>query len=82
MPYQLDERQFATSENYGGGEEDKHYLKVFNEDRQNRDLTLLVRDDEWKTHEGKDYLMYKASAVSITREDAVALAEWILERFK
>lgn len=82
MPYQLDEKQFGTNEDYGDGEEKKHYLKVFNEDKENRDLTLLVRDDDWQTHDGKDFLMYKAAAVSISREDALALAAWINERFK
>jgi hypothetical protein len=79
-----DEKKFLSSEldHYEAKERTGHYLKVFNGDEQDRDLTLLIRDDQWQSVGGQDYLMYQASAVSITREDALALAEWINERFK
>lgn len=84
MPYQMDERKFVSSdlEEYEPSERTAHYLKVFNEDKKDRTLTLLIRDDQWDTADGKDFLRYTASAVSLTREDALALAEWINERFQ
>ena len=84
MPYQTDERKFITSDwdEYEPQERTAHYLKVFNEDKKDRTLTLLVRDDQWETADGRDYLKYTASVVSLTREDALALADWINERFK
>jgi len=78
----LDEMKFETSEEYDANEISGHYLKVFNEDRKDQTLTLLVREDRWGQVRGQDYLTYQSSAVAISREDALALAEWINERFK
>lgn len=68
-------------EHFEASERTGHYLKAFDGDRQNHDLTLLIRDDVWEPYNGRDVLKYSASAVSISREDAVAFAKWVLERF-
>jgi len=80
----MDERKFISCdlEEYEAVERTGHYLKVFNEDKKDRTLTLLVRDDQWETADGRDFLKYTASAVSLSQEDALALAAWINERFK
>lgn len=59
-----------------------HYLKALDGDRENHDLTLLIRDDQWETVRGHDYLKYHTAAVAISRENAVAFAKWVLERFE
>ena len=68
-------------EHYESTERAGHYLKVLDIDQQNHDLTLLIRDDQWDSAEGRDFLAYRTAAVSITREDAVDFAKWVLERF-
>lgn len=84
MPYVMDERKFISSDldEYEAVERTAHYLKVFNEDKKDRTLTLLIRDDQWETADGRDFLKHTASAVSLSREDALALAAWINERFQ
>lgn len=75
--------KFDTSEaeNYYPEEQDGHYLKAFDDDRQGNALTVLVRDDHWTSSDGEDYLAYHTAAVAISREDAVTFAKWVLERF-
>jgi hypothetical protein len=77
------ERKFLSSEidEYEVSERDGHYLKVFDGDSKDKTLTLLVRDDQWESSRGTDYLVYSTSAVAISREDAVDFAKWVLERF-
>lgn len=82
MPYDSDEQKFPTSERYDSDEVHSHYLKVFNVDEKSRTLTLLIRDDQWEVARGVDYLAYQSSVVCISRENALALADWINERFK
>jgi hypothetical protein len=68
-------------EHYEAEERTGHYLKAFDGDQQNHDLTLLIRDDVWEQHSGRDVLKYHTAAVAISQEDAVAFAKWVLERF-
>lgn len=84
MPYAMDEQKFISSDldEYEASERTGHYLKVFNEDKKDRTLDMLIRDDQWETTDGRDFLKYTVSVVSLTREDALALAEWINERFQ
>jgi len=58
-----------------------HYVKAFDMSEYNDSLTLLVRDDVWEQHNRRDVVKYQTSSVSISRDDAVELAKWILERF-
>jgi hypothetical protein len=74
--------KFSTAETYDAVEDPGHYVKVFNDDHRDHNLTVLVRDDKWQPNgNGNDRLVYNACAVAISKEDAVRLANWILENF-
>ena len=77
-----DQIKFITAETYDSVEDRGHYLKVFDDDHSDKTLTVLVRDDKWQPNgKGDDRLVYNAAGVAISREDAVSMAKWILERF-